>query len=121
MQKIFAKVFVICAFIFFVQKFEIGQTGYQIKNLKINRDMKFLKLQNCKIVHNLGNLLKNFLVKSNEIYTKIWQLSECKTFLKKIMFVEISTSGNEHFRNATCNHVEKLCRKITGAAFEPFS
>ena len=28
------------------------------------------------------------------------------------MVVEILTSEDEHFRNATCNNIEKLCRQV---------
>ena len=40
---------------------------------------------------------------------------------EKFMVVEILTSEDEHFRNATCNNVEKLCRKNNGGIFKPFS
>ena len=37
------------------------------------------------------------------------------------MIVQILTSEDEHFRNATCNNIEKLCRQIDGVISEPFS
>ena len=42
-------------------------------------------------------------------------------FFEKFMIVEILTSEDEHFRNATCNNIEKLCQQNIGLIFEPFS
>ena len=37
------------------------------------------------------------------------------------MLVEILTYEDEHFRNATCIKIEKLCRQIIGVISEPIS
>ena len=41
-------------------------------------------------------------------------------FLEKFMVFEILTSENEHFRNATCNNIEKRCRQIIGVFLNHF-
>ena len=41
-------------------------------------------------------------------------------FFKKFMVVEISTSEDEHFRNAVGNNIEKLRRQIVGVISKPF-
>ena len=40
---------------------------------------------------------------------------------EKFMVVKILTFEAEHFRNATFNNIEKLCRQIIGVIPQPFS
>ena len=59
-------------------------------------------------------------MKFHVIYAKIWELFDYTTFFKKFMVVEISTSEDEHFRNAVGNNIEKLRRQIVGVISKPF-
>ena len=65
-------------------------------------------------VGNLNYFLEILLEQSNEIYAKIQKLFVFTTFFETFMVVEILTSEDEDFRDATCNNIEKLWRQITG-------
>ena len=42
------------------------------------------------------------------ISTQIFEKFSNVPLFEKFIFVEIMTSQDEHFRNATCNNIEKL-------------
>ena len=51
---------------------------------------------------------------------KILRIFRLYNVFEKFMIVEILTSEDEHFRNASCNNIEKLCQHIINVISKPF-
>ena len=77
------------------------ETKWQIKNVGIAKNLKtnFCLLFMPLFVGNLWYLSENFLVKSNEIHTKIQKVFKSSRFFENFMVVENLTSEDEHFKN----------------------